>query len=300
VTLPGPIRKEVEAALAAAAGHPDSIARTRPVGGGCVSPTARVETTGGAVLFLKTGAPGLPGDMLGAEARGLRALAASDAVRVPAVVASGGEGARAWLLLEWLEPGRPHAGSWATLGTGLAALHRARAARFGAEHDNYIGPLPQSNGRLESWPDFWRDRRLAPQLAAAVRRGHLGERDMRRFASLFARLDDLLAPAAEDGASLVHGDLWNGNVHITHGGVPALIDPSAYHGHREVDLAMAELFGGFAPPFRQAYEEAWPLAPGYEPFRRAIYQLYYLLVHINLFGSGYVAGTRRALDSAGF
>jgi fructosamine-3-kinase len=299
VSIPAPVRAGVEGAVADRTGGANPIVRSSAVGGGCVSPTARVETAGGDVFFLKWGAPGLPDDMLQAEAAGLRTLAAAGEVRVPGVVAAGGAGATAWLLLEWLEPGRPDAGSWGALGRDLAALHRHRADRFGGEADNYIGPLPQANAPLESWPQFWRERRLAPQLGPALRSGLLDGGDRRRFDALFLRLEELLAPGAEDGPSLLHGDLWNGNVHVMSGGVPALVDPSVYHGHREVDLAMGDLFGGFGTGFRQAYEEDWPLAPGYEPTRRAIYQLYYLLVHVNLFGAGYVAGTRRALEAAG-
>jgi protein-ribulosamine 3-kinase len=302
VRLPDPIRGAVEAALAGAAGGTGAIAALRPVGGGCISPTARLETATGAAFFLKLGAPGLPGGMLAAEADGLRALAAAGAVRVPGVVGCGGEGPDAWLLLEWLEPGRPGPDTWADLGRALAALHRAGAGgtpTYGADRPNYIGSLHQDNTPARRWSEFWRDRRLEPQLRAALDRGLLTDRDHRRFDALFAELDPLLSPADDDGPSLLHGDLWNGNVHVMEGGVAALVDPSAYRGHREVDLAMADLFGGFPSPFRAAYTEAWPLAPGYEPARRAVYQLYYLMVHVNLFGAGYVAGTRSALAAAG-
>lgn len=296
--VPDRVRAEVEEALASETGGADRIVRTAAVGGGCVSPAARVDTASGQSFFLKWGAPGLPGEMLTAEAAGLRALAAARAVRVPAVLACGGEGSGAWLVLEWLEPGRPDAGSWAALGRGLAALHDDRGDRIGGDADNFIGPLPQSNTGAASWPEFWRDQRLRPHLTAAVRAGLLDHRDERRFEALFGQLDHLLAPAAEEGPSLLHGDLWSGNVHILGDGAPALIDPSVYHGHREVDLAMADLFGGFGREFRAAYEEAWPLLPGYEPVRRSVYQLYYLLVHVILFGAGYVSGTRRALEGA--
>jgi fructosamine-3-kinase len=220
-------------------------------------------------------------------------------VRVPGVVASGGAGASAWLLLEWLEPGPATPRAWEDLGRALAALHRTRAERFGADQDNYIGSLPQANGWSTSWPAFWRERRLGPQQEQAVGAGLLGSADARAFDRLSHRLDELLAPAADEGASLLHGDLWSGNVHMMDGGTAAVIDPSVYHGHREVDLAMAELFGGFGGRFRHAYEESWPLAPGYDPVRRSVYQVYYLLVHVNLFGPGYVGRTREALRRTG-
>ncbi len=133
----------------------------------------------------------------------------------------------------------------------------------------------------------------------ALDRGLMGDSDQRRFDDLFDHLDELLAVGNDDGPSLLHGDLWGGNVHMTDDGA-AIIDPSVYHGHREVDLAMAELFGGFGPGFHAAYDRAWPLPPGYDPTRRAIYQLYYLLVHVNLFGGSYLGRTRSTLRTAGF
>ncbi len=308
-TLPGDVLAAVETALARHAGGPVAITGSAPVAGGCISPTARLETDRGP-FFLKWGSPDLPDDLLAAEARGLRALSAAGEVRVPAVVAEGGAGSTdptrpadsagpPWLLAEWLQPNAAGREAWERLGAGLAALHRHTADRFGADADNYIGSLPQANAPLEDWPAFWRERRLEPQLRMAMDRGLLGDDDRRRFDALFERLDEILAVGNADGPSLLHGDLWSGNVHMTADGA-AIIDPSVYHGHREVDLAMSELFGGFGPEFYFAYDKAWPIEPGYDPIRRAVYQLYYLLVHVNLFGGGYVGRTRNALGTAGF
>jgi protein-ribulosamine 3-kinase len=299
VTIPDAIRDGVEAALETMGTPGARIVGASPVGGGCISPTARVETAGGAVFFLKWGAGHLPSGLLASEARGLTALAAAGTLRVPDVVGSGGDGGSEWLLLEWLEPGVATATTWESLGRGLADLHRHRGDRWGDATDNFIGSLPQWNAPSADWPEFWAGRRLEPQLRAAVDAGLLDRFDRARFDGLLGRLDRLLGTAREDGPSLLHGDLWSGNVHVLADHSPALIDPSSYHGHREVDLAMAELFGGFGAGFREAYEAAWPLAPGYEPARRATYQLYYLLVHVNLFGAGYVPRTRRALGEAG-
>jgi protein-ribulosamine 3-kinase len=299
MTIPDAVLTGVGAAIARHTGGPAPIRRASAVGGGCISPTARLETEAGERFFLKFGAPGLPPGLLAAEGEGLLALAEAGAVRVPKVIGTGGEGNAAWLLLEWLEPGPASPPSWTALGRAVAELHRHRASRFGADADNFIGSLPQRNTPGDDWPDFWRARRLEPQLRAALHVGLLGDGDRSRFTDLFHHLDHLLAPAHDEGPSLLHGDLWNGNVHMTRDGIPALIDPSVYYGHREVDLAMADLFGGFDPGFRTAYHDAWPLAPGYAPQRRAVYQLYYLLVHVNLFGTGYVARTRKALADAG-
>lgn len=275
-----------------------------PVGGGCITETGRLVTAEGANLFLKWSADGsAPAGLFAEEARSLRALADAKAMRVPDVVdiedEAEGDGPR-WLLLEWLEPGRPAPHTWAALGQGLCALHRKRAPEPGWPSDNFIGTLPQQNGPAASWADFWRARRLEPQLRRAADAGLLDQGERRRFDALSAALDDILAPAETDGFSLLHGDLWAGNLHVQQDGDPALIDPCSYHGHREVDLAMTELFGGFDVMFGAAYSEAWPLQPGFEKTRRAVYQLYYLLVHVNLFGAGYRSRTLAALGSVGF
>lgn len=293
--LPAGVRDDIEATLREGhTGESSRIAAAEPVGGGCISQTARLRTGEGRSLFAKWSVAGeFPADLYRAEAEGLAALRATGTVRVPEVLGVADE----WLLLEWLEPGRASEATWQELGRGLAQMHRRRAEQFGGPADNYIGSLPQSNRPSDDWPAFWRDERLLPQLERARRL--LGASDhakIRRFAE--NRLEELLRAGNEDGASLLHGDLWSGNVHPCADGRAALLDPSCYRGHREVDLAMASLFGGIDGAFFDAYAEAWPLASGYAE-RRAAYQLYYLLVHVNLFGGGYIATTLRALRHAG-
>jgi protein-ribulosamine 3-kinase len=261
-----------------------------PVGGGCVSPAFRVDLADGRTCFVKAAPAGAAPDLLHREAEALDRIGAAGVVRVPAVL---GVGAGV-LALEWLEPGVPPAGAWAELGRCLAVLHGMRAAAPGLEADNYIGPLPQANAAMDSWADFWAERRLGPQLDRAA--GSLPPRVLAGFEQLLVRLPELLAPAEEEGASLLHGDLWSGNVHMTAAGA-ALVDPSSYFGHREVDLAMAALFGGFGPGFEAAYAGEWPLLHGWRR-RRAVYQLYYLLVHVNLFGGSYAGATERTLAEA--
>lgn len=308
MNIPADVKADVERALGERMGRSVRIARATRVGGGCVSPVARVELDDGGTFFLKWGAvettQDAPPGMLAAEADALRALGSANAVRVPEVLGvrdpAEPDDGPFWLLMEWLEPGGPRRGTWRRLGEGLAALHRTGADAFGWANDNFIGPLPQANGPSGDWPGFWAERRLEPQLRRAVDDDVLEQGDVDRFDRLFGRLDELLAAAAEDGPSLVHGDLWNGNVHVMRDGTAALVDPSAYHGHREVDLAMSELFGGFGREFYDAYHDAWAVLPEYPEHRRGVYQLYYLLVHVNLFGGGYVASTRSTLDALGF
>jgi len=166
----------------------------------------------------------------------------------------------------------------------LAALHRRQAARFGWARDNTIGATPQANGWCESWTMFWRERRLAPQLALAARNGY--------------RIDVppvwRLLEGHEPAPSLLHGDLWSGNAGFLPDGAPVLFDPAVYYGDREADLAMTELFGGFPGEFYCAYNAAWPLASGYQQ-RKPLYNLYHLLNHLNLFGGGYLTQVRAAL-----
>jgi fructosamine-3-kinase len=295
----GEVRSAVEAALAERHGRRVRLVLAQSVGGGSINAAARIGCDRGRSYFLKWNASA-PSGMFAAEADGLRALrdeAARCGLRVPEVVALGGEGAAAsWLLLEWVPRGSAGDGRGERLGSGLALLHRSRAggAGYGWERGNFIGSLPQPNDPSADWGSFWRDRRLAPQLELARRRGRLARAEAGLLDELLDRTGEALAGAATDGPSLVHGDLWSGNAYAGPAGEPVLVDPAVYRGHREVDLAMSELFGGFPAGWLDAYREAWPLDPSYAPLRRPIYQLYYLLVHVNLFGGSYVSGSLRA------
>lgn len=287
--LPSAIERAVADTLAGMGAG--ALTRSSPVGGGCISPAARIDTADGGRYFLKWEERSAPEDFFRSQAAGLQAMAETDSVRVPHVVAA----ADRWLLLEWLDPGTAEADTWTDLAMRLAALHRQSRPAFGWDKDNYIGSLPQANGTRSTWPVFWAEQRIGPQWERSCAAGYFGPTDQADFRKLLAVLDDVLAPGNEDGPSLVHGDLWGGNVHIMAGGEAALIDPATFHGHREVDLAMAEMFGGFDRSFHHTYREEWPLHPGYEEERRDLYQLYFQLVHVNLFGQGYVGGVRRVL-----
>jgi len=220
-------------------------------------------------------------DAFAAEADGLRALRAAGA-RAPEPMAHDVAGGHAYLLMEWLELGAR--GDFAALGAMLVAVHRTQGEHYGWARDNYIGATPQQNGAQASWAEFWRRRRLEPQLALASRNGY------RLEAPPVWRLLEGHQPAA----SLLHGDLWSGNAGFLAGGAPVMFDPAVYYGDRESDLAMTELFGGFPEDFYQAYEAAWPLDQGYER-RKPLYNLYHLLNHLNLFGGGYLAQVRATL-----
>jgi fructosamine-3-kinase len=227
--------------------------------------------------------------MFSAEARGLEWLREADALRVPAVISVGS----GFLVLEYLEPAPHRSGFDEELGRGLAQLHRFGARWFGLDHDNFIGRLPQANAPLPRWSDFYRSRRLEPQLQRARHAGLVDRALQARFDRLLSRLDELVGP--DEPPARLHGDLWGGNLHSDERGGPCLIDPAVYGGHRELDLAMMRLFGGFSERTFGAYAEAYPLAPGFEQ-RVALYQLYPLLVHVNLFGGSYVGSVRNVLS----
>ena len=279
---PPGILQEVERALRPSVEGGGTGVRTAPVGGGCVNQAVRLQTDSGDSFFLKWN-PEAPPDLFKAEVEGLRALGRTGSVRVPTVLGVGSH----WILLEFVEEGPVPSSFGRTLGRTLARLHDTGGEAYGWDRDNFIGPLPQVNGRRRRWMEFWRERRILPQLRRAVDGGALGSADA-QAAEKVADSVDLLLDDSALRPSLLHGDLWSGNVMADPDGAPVLVDPAVYLGHREVDLAMAELFGGFPRDFLPSYREAAPLPPGYDEVRRDVYQLYPLLVHVNLFGGGYV------------
>lgn len=245
--------------------------------GGCIHECHRVRI-GGDTRFLKLN-DARYADAFAAEADGLQALKAIG-LRVPEPLGHGVAAGRAYLLLEYLDLGGR--ADFAALGRMVAEGHKNTGARFGWARDNYIGTTPQANGWSDSWGEFWRERRLRPQIELARRNGF-----------------DLALPPLkilekhQPRPSLLHGDLWSGNAGFTADG-PAVFDPAVYYGDREADIAMTELFGEFAPEFYEAYGSVWPLDSGYRE-RRHAYNLYHLLNHLNLFGGGYLAQVRATL-----
>jgi protein-ribulosamine 3-kinase len=233
--------------------------------------------------FIKTG-PASALDMFEAEAEGLRELAAARAIRVPAVIDCGIDDGGAFIAIERLRFERPTAATETALGEQLAALHGHSKDRYGWHRDNTIGPTPQQNPWTEDWVSFFREHRLGFQLELAASKGYGGE-----LQTLGTRLVDAL-PQFFDGyepqASLCHGDLWSGNWGVAEG-VPVIFDPAVYYGDRESDIAMTMLFGGFGRNFYRAYGSSWPMQSGHED-RLKLYQLYHVINHLNLFGTGYL------------
>jgi fructosamine-3-kinase len=263
----------------------DAVVGLTRVGGGSINDAYDVHLASGRRLFCKTH-PEAPPDFFAVEAAALAWLAEPGAVHLPAVVAVRTE-APALLALEWVEPGR-HDGRAADveerLGRELAALHRAGAPGFGWDRDGYVGDLPQPNRRHDDWAGFYLAERIEPLVRAAMSSGTLPDTAgaaLDRLAGLLPALVGDPEPPAR-----LHGDLWGGNLLVDRHGVPWLVDPAPYGGHREVDLAMMKLFGGFGRRVFDAYDEAWPRSAGHDD-RVGLYQLYPLLVHTILFGGSY-------------
>jgi len=276
---------DVWQAVSAALGSP--VRDRRPLSGGDINEAYAVTLLDGRAFFVKTNRRP-PAGMFPAEARGLAWLSQPGALRVPTVAAVD----ERFLALELLRPAPRSASFEEDLGRGLATLHRAGAPGFGLDHDNFVGRLPQSNRPAPDWSTFYRRERLQPQLRRAVDAGVAPASLGHELDRLCARLDVLVGPP--EPPARLHGDLWGGNLMGDDRGAPCLIDPAAYGGHREIDLAMMRLFGGFGPRVLAAYAESYPLAPGHEE-RVPLYQLYPLLVHVNLFGGSYLGAVSSAL-----
>jgi protein-ribulosamine 3-kinase len=277
---------ELNVVISRASGAAFQAQHTRAVHGGDIC-QALTLSDGARSFFVKI-QPAARLDMFESEAAGLTELARANAVRVPQVVCLGVAAGQAYLVLEHL-PFRPQ-GDAAQLGRNLAQQHRVSAPQFGGSHDNWIGATPQQNAWHDRWVDFWREQRLGFQLRRAAENGYGGALQ-RDGEILMAKLDGFFSDS-HPMPSLLHGDLWGGNHGYLADGEPVIFDPAVYFGDRECDLAMSELFGGFAPAFYAAYREAWPLDAGYA-VRKNLYNLYHILNHANLFGGGYAAQAAR-------
>ncbi|MDH3639943.1 MAG: fructosamine kinase family protein [Gammaproteobacteria bacterium] len=259
------------------------IESVSPVAGGCINQAFGLRSSAGW-FFVKHNRADCAA-MFRAESAGLEALAATNAVRVPKPVCTGTDRDSAFLVLEFV-PLKPLTDpSFTVLGRALADLHRQHSAAFGWDRDNIIGATPQPNPATQTWAEFWRHQRLEHQLTLAAGNGYTGTLQSlgdKLLGSVPAFFSTYTPPP-----SLLHGDLWSGNVAAGPQGEPVIYDPAVYYGDREADIAMTELFGGFRGCFYAAYRESWPLDPGYR-IRRELYNLYHVLNHLNLFGGGYL------------
>jgi fructosamine-3-kinase len=293
VSVPGRLADALARATGAA------VTGARRAAGGSINVAWALELDGGRRAFVKTRADAEPAEYE-TEAAGLRWLAEPAAVELPGVIAVGED--PPFLALEWIDEGRLDAAGEEALGRGLAALHLAGAPEHGAPPPGApapdgavaplrIGELELPNDPAPDWPTFYAQRRLEPLAELSERRGALSASGRAAVARVCARIGELAGPP--EPPARLHGDLWGGNVLAGADGRARLIDPAAYGGHREVDLAMLRLFGSPSPRVFAAYDEAVPLAAGHAE-RVELWQLFPLLVHAALFGGHYGASAERA------
>ncbi len=297
--------------------------RTSGVGGGCINDAHRLDTSEGYFFVKYNNARRYPG-MFSAEAKGLELLRNSQTVYVPEVIGHGEASHNSFLVLEYISTGREQPDFWEHFGRELAKMHYqqpvletkpAGAAKetgdgekggsagnnliddgktkplFGLDHSNYIGSLPQSNTIHQAWLEFFVTERLEAQLKMARDEGRAGSELSRMFEKLYRHLPDFFP---DEPPALLHGDLWSGNYMCGNDGLAVIIDPAVYYGHRFMDLGMSKLFGGFTAAFYDAYNDAYPLEASWQK-SMDIANLYPLMVHVNLFGGGYINSVKSIL-----
>jgi protein-ribulosamine 3-kinase len=260
------------------------IQRIEPVQGGSINASCRI-STGNEYFFLKTNDAYKYPAMFEKEVAGLKLIRDTKTLKVPEVITFGEYEDLGYLLLRYVMTTSRQKDFWEVFGSQLAAMHSVNNDKFGLTDNNYIGSLPQSNRQHNKWTDFFIEERLEAQLKIAYSSGKLDRTISEDFKKIFVKIENLVP---EEKPSLVHGDLWSGNFLTGNSGEPYVIDPAVYYGHREMDLSMTKLFGGFDEPFYESYNSVFPLAVGFED-RVELHNLYPLLVHVNLFGGSYIS-----------
>ncbi|MDR3667548.1 MAG: fructosamine kinase family protein [Ignavibacteriaceae bacterium] len=262
------------------------IRETKPLSGGCISNAYKITLTDGFSYLLKINEHS-PDDMFKTEAHGLLELQKAEAIKIPEVFLHDKD----FILLEFISSAPKKKKFFEEFGRKFAKLHKYTAEEYGFYEDNYIGSTPQYNLNNESnkmnWISFYFYNRLLYQFKLAEKNGYADNALGDGFKNIENKIESILG-GSEERPTLLHGDLWSGNYMVNESGDACLIDPAVYYGHREADLAMTKLFGGFSPPFYKAYNEAFPLREGWD-YRENIYMLYHVMNHLNIFGRGYYA-----------
>lgn len=286
-------------ALYALFGEGIKIENASRISGGDINEAYGLTLTNGKCIFMKSNTKENL-SFFTAEAAGLNAIARTKAIGTPQILGVGTDeerGGYSFLLLEFISGKNRSKNYWEDFARQLSDMHRAETAglvsdgKYGFDSDNYIGRHRQINTGYDTWMEFFRDCRLEPQFQDAAR--YFDREDRKRITRFLDHLDEILVEP--EHPSLLHGDLWGGNVIAGNDGRAWLIDPAVYVGHAEADLAMTELFGGFPPAFYDAYKEVAPFQPGYER-RRDVYNLYHILNHLNLFGRMYLPEVRHMIS----
>lgn len=265
--------------------------RTMAVHGGDINETWQIQR-GEEQFFLKFNNAGLYPGMFQAEAAGLEALRSNSNIYIPGVIKTGQAANKQYLLLEWIEKGQPADRFWENFARDLAGMHQKIQPYFGWVSDNYIGRLKQRNKQEDTWDEFYTEHRIMPLVEMLFNKGAFNRYDLNAAGHYCNQLDSLFPV---EHPSLLHGDLWSGNYSVTPAGQACIFDPAVYFGHREMDLGMTRLFGGFDDRFYAAYHEAYPLEQGWEK-RLKLTEAYPLLVHAVLFGGFYVNRAREILS----
>jgi fructosamine-3-kinase len=262
--------------------EPLEITHGESAPGGDISQTYIIYTNKGK-YFIKVNAAMFGLDFFEKEARGLATLANAGSLKVPRPLFDGKFHQQIYVVMEYLEKGTPAADFWPDFGRSIAGIHRHTRDQYGLEYDNYIGKLRQHNENRPSWHEFYSSQRIMPLVYKAEKNKMLPSDTVCHAEQMCAKLYSLIP---EEQPALLHGDLWKGNFMVYKTGKAAIFDPSVFYGHREFDLAIARLFGGYDEAFYQAYNETYPLMPGHIE-RLDIFQLYHLLAHLLLFGGHY-------------
>lgn len=260
-----------------------------PIGGGCINEGFKLSHHDDHYFIKLNHAHRL--EMFAAEAAGLTEIAQSHTLLTPKPLCYGIAENQAYLVMEYIELGPPKAQSQAQAGHQLAAMHQKSQRQYGWQQDNTIGSTPQPNHAHDDWVGFWNRQRLGFQLKLAAENGY-GGRLQSQGQQLLEQTTALINHSPT--ASLLHGDLWHGNLAYDQKGNPVIYDPAVYYGDREADIAMTELFGGFSADFYAAYNASWALDPGY-PIRKDFYNLYHILNHLNLFGGSYLGQAQETI-----
>jgi protein-ribulosamine 3-kinase len=285
------IQEAIELALSDKLSLPVRIREMNLLRGGTMNKAYKVITDVGE-FFVKQNERDSSPDIFRREVESLEMIRGTQSLRVPEVMGLIEVGEKEALLLEYVNSGTPRYDFWETFGSQLAMLHKNTSSQFGLAHSNYMGILPQSNTFHSDWVSFFRDERLIPVLRRAVDDGKADVSLMKDFDILFTKLDAIMPVELP---AMLHGDLWAGNFLSDLDGEPVVYDPSVYYGHREVDLAMTQLFGGFDRSFYDSYHASFPLIPGWEE-RLPVYSLYPLLVHVNLFVGSYIQSVKNIVS----
>ncbi|XOV67532.1 MAG: fructosamine kinase family protein [Fluviicola sp.] len=256
---------------------------TSTLSGGDINAVFKINSSAGVFCVKQNDRDQFP-KMLQKEARGLREIGEKYVFIVPKVIGTFEDDTSQYLVLEFIESGVKSASFWENFGIQLAQMHRQSSGLFGWQEDNYIGSLHQSNTTHDSWSSFYTTERIMPQVKMAFDANKVDLGFIRMAERLCSKFDSLFP---NETSSLLHGDLWSGNFMVSSSGDPVLIDPAVYYGHREMDLGMMQLFGGFSEELFDHYHQTYPLAADWKE-RIPLTQLYPLLVHVNLFGGGYI------------